>query len=163
MHQLGSAVLQGQSVAVVLVQALQHPDAIRVELEVRTVEDPERAQLVTQYALADRKLGGVGAVEAVDAVRSYDAGLQAAARFEALLLAYDCNACAKETVVFERTYLKKAVYTFLRVILRLIVKNSRFQNTTPRDSSQTSHHVSACTLVLPCHVERLVDDLMLDG
>lgn len=50
--QLGTAVLKRQRVPVVLVKALQHSHAVRVELQVWAFQDSQCTQLVAQHALA---------------------------------------------------------------------------------------------------------------
>ena len=64
----GAPVLEGEGVAVVLVHLLKHPHAVAVRVQPGRVEDTQRLQLESQSTLADRKLGGVCPVQAVDTI-----------------------------------------------------------------------------------------------
>ena len=75
-YEVGTSVLHGDGVAVVVVHVCEQVHCIGVVFDAGAGDDAEGVELVAECAFANDELGGVGAVETVDAVCAADAVLE---------------------------------------------------------------------------------------
>lgn len=69
----------------VLVQALQHRNTVRIKVQVRRTQQSHAAQLMGQSALSDRKLSRIRSIQTIDAVHTNDSRLHDRLRHRRIL------------------------------------------------------------------------------